>query len=259
MGFLGIGITYSTPRVNRVDTLPGGHYNGAMPADRDLAESLRAFVRAAGADLFGIADITSVRDGFLLERETRDRFDRALSLGKQLSAGVLDDLRDGPTALYMHHYRQVNLLLDRAALLTAGFIQDHGYRALPIAASQIIDWDNQKAHVPHKKVGELAGLGWLGRSNLLVHPEFGSQFRLVTILTDAPLAAAAPLEMDCGPCRRCISVCPAQAIKDTRDEFEHRACFEKLKEFRRMGLVGQSICGLCLKACPGTPKPKPRH
>ena len=159
----------------------------------------------------------------------------------------------------MHHYRQVNFLLDRAALLTAGLIQDHGYRALPIAASQIIDWDNQRAHVSHKKLGELAGLGWLGRNNLLVNPEFGSRFRLVTILTDMPLGADAPLAMDCGECQRCVSRCPALAIKDTREAFDHRACFEKLKEFKRRGLVGQYICGVCVKACPGRSQPRPRH
>jgi len=168
-------------------------------------------------------------------------------------------VQDYPTALYLHHYRQVNFLLDRAALLTAGFIQDRGFQALPIAASQIIDWDNQKAHVSHKKVGELAGLGWLGRNNLLIHPEFGSQIRLVTILTDMPLAAGAPLDTDCGECRRCAAACPAHAIKDAKDEFDHRACFEQLKEFRRRGLVGQFICGVCVKACPGGQKPKPRH
>jgi hypothetical protein len=34
-------------------------------------------------------------------------------------------------------------------------------------------------------------------------------------------------------------------------EFDHRACFEKLDEFRRIRLVSQHICGLCVKACRG--------
>lgn len=257
--FFGIGITYSAFRVNCVDTPPGGHYNGAVPEDDDNTDSLRAFVRTIGIDLFGVADITSVRDEFLLEGSLRDQFNLAVSLGKRLISSVLDDLQDSPTPLYMHHYRQVNFLLDRAALLTAGLIQDRGYRALPIAASQIIDWDNQKAHVSHKKVGELAGLGWLGRNNLLVNPEFGCRIRLVTILTDMPLAAGAPLAMDCGECHRCVSSCPALAIKDTKEAFDHRACFEKLKEFRRRGLVSQYICGVCVKACPGSSLPGSLH
>ncbi len=222
-----------------------------MPEDVDIAQGLRAFVRGQGIDLFGVADISSVRDQFLLEPGLKSRFNRAIALGKRLLSAVLDELQDSPTALYMHHYRQVNFLLDRAALLTAGLIEDRGFHALPVAASQIIDWDNQKAHVSHKKVGELAGLGWLGRNNLLVNPEFGSRFRLVTILTDVPLEGGAPLAMDCGECQRCISSCPALAIKETSEAFDHRACFEKLKEFRRRGLVGQFICGVCVKNCRG--------
>lgn len=229
-----------------------------MAKDADQAEVLRASVRAMGIDMFGVADITSVRDEFLLDGGLKDRFNRAISLGKRLLTAVLDDLVDGPTALYMHHYRQVNYFLDRAALLAAGLIQEHGFRALPVAASQIIDWDKQRAHVSHKKVGELAGLGWLGRNNLLIHPEFGARFRLVTILTDMPLPVGERLPEDCGECRRCLSICPAQAIKETRQAFDHQACFEKLKEFRRRGLVSQFICGVCVKACAGRSDCGPR-
>ena len=236
----------------RIDSLPAGPYNERVATEFESAESLRALTRGMGADLFGVADITAVRREFLLKAETRDRFDRAVVLGKRLIAGVLDDLQDSPTALYLHHYRQVNFLLDRAALSAAGFIQERGYDALPIAASQIVDWVSQKAHVSHKKVGALAGLGWLGRNNLLVHPEFGARFRLVTVLTDMPLTAGAPLAGgDCGECRRCVTACPAQAIKESSAEFDHQACFEKLKDFRRRGLVSQFICGVCVKACRG--------
>lgn len=230
----------------------------AVPEDDGYADRLRAYVRTLGIDLFGVADVAPIRGEFLIDPGRRDQFPLAISLGKRLLLTVLEDLQDSPTALYMHHYRQVNFLLDRAALLTASLIEDRGYRALPVAASQIVDWDNQRAHVPHKKVGELAGLGWLGRNNLLVNPEFGSQFRLVTILTDLPLAAGAPLAMDCGECRRCVSICPALAIKETREEFDHWACFEQLKEFRRRALVSQYICGVCVNACPGRSRPKPR-
>jgi epoxyqueuosine reductase len=231
----------------------------AVPEDDGHADRLRGYVRTLGIDLFGVADVAPIRGEFLIDPGHRDQFPLAISLGKRLLSTVLEDLQDSPTALYMHHYRQVNFLLDRAALLTASLIEDQGYRALPVAASQIVDWDNQRAHVPHKKVGELAGLGWLGRNNLLVNPEFGSQFRLVTILTDLPLAAGAPLAMDCGECRRCVPICPALAIKETREQFDHRACFEQLKEFRRRALVSQYICGVCVNACPGRSRPKSRR
>jgi epoxyqueuosine reductase len=206
-----------------------------------------------GFSLFGTADISGIRDSFLLPENLRDRVGFAVSLGKRLVNGVLDDILDVPTPLYFHHYRQINYFLDRGALLLASRIQDLGFRAVPIPASQVIDWPKQRAHLPHKKIGEMAGLGWIGRNNLLVSPGFGSRFRLVTVLTDMPLEASDPSTTDCGTCRKCIGVCPANAIKERQEDFEHIGCFEMLKEFRNKGLVGQYICGLCVKACSGRP------
>ncbi|MCU0243677.1 MAG: hypothetical protein MUE80_02795 [Acidobacteria bacterium] len=220
-------------------------------ADR---RNVEAFVRELGFDLFGVADVTAMRGDFLLEPATRDQFPLAVSLGKRLSDAVLEDIDDRPTPLYFHHYRQANNFLDRGAFLVADFIQKAGGRALPIAASQIVDWENQKAHVSHKHVGRAAGLGWFGRNNLLVNPELGSRFRLVTVLVDMPLEPDTPFDRDCGPCRACVAACPAAAIKETREGFDHKACFETLKDFRKKGYVSQFICGICVRDCRG-PKP----
>jgi len=225
-----------------------------MAADMDKAantQELKALARDLGFDLFGVADVTSLRADFLLEPETRDRFPFAVSLGKRLSDAVLDDIRDRPTSIYFHHYRQMNFFLDRGALLVADHIQKRGSRSLAIPASQIIDWENQRAHVSHKHVGRAAGLGWFGRNNLLVNPELGAHFRLVTVLTDLPLEAGAPLDRDCGACRACAKACPAGAIKDTREAFDHKACYETLKDFRKKGYTTQFICGICVRDCRG--------
>ncbi len=212
---------------------------------------LRDYSLGLGFSLFGTADISGIRDSFLLPEGLKDRVGFAVSLGKRLVTGVLDDMLDGPTPLYFHHYRQINFFLDRGALLLASRIQDLGFRAVPIPASQVIDWPKQRAHLSHKKVGRLAGLGWIGRNNLLVTSEFGSRFRLVTVLTDMPLETGNPSTEDCGACQKCIAACPARAIKERREDFEHIGCFEMLKAFRNKGLVSQYICGLCVKACSG--------
>lgn len=217
-------------------------------------QELRAFALGLGFDLSGVADITAMRGGFLFEPATRERFGLAVSLGKGLSGAVLDDIRDRPTALYFHHYRQTNAFLDRGALVVADHIQKRGFGALAIAASQIIDWEGQRAHVSHKHVGRAAGLGWFGRNNLLVNDRLGSRFRLVTVLTDMPLEPDAPLERDCGACRACAAACPAGAIKETREAFDHKACYETLKDFRKKGYTSQFICGICVRDCRG-PKP----
>lgn len=217
-------------------------------------KKLISLLEAWEVDLFGVADIREVRKDFNLAEPLKDLFSLAIVLAKRVLSSVLEDIVDHPTQIYFHHYRQLNNELDRLALKLALFIEKEGFQALPIPASQIIDWKNQRAHLSHKKMGQLAGLGWIGRNNLLVNPILGSRLRLVTVLTNMPLTPDSPISGDCGDCFRCLSVCPAQAIHEDPAEFDHLACFRKLDEFRRQGLVGQHICGVCVKACVGMGK-----
>lgn len=222
-----------------------------MEKRRQNYKLLEKFALDQRISLFGAADIETAREEFLLDLRTRERFDFALSLGRRLLDPVIEDIKDRPTPLYFHHYRQLNFFLDRAAFLVSSLIQEKGFQALPIPASQTIDWKNQRGHLSHKKIGCLAGLGWIGRNNLLVNHELGSRFRLVTVLTDMPLEADKPLERDCGECQKCIPACPVEAIKERREDFDHRRCFEKLSEFHKLPNIGQHICGICVKACSG--------
>ena len=220
--------------------------------DHERLEQVRGYALELGFSLFGVADITAVREEFLLPAGLRAKFPNALALAKRLTDGVLEDIEDKPTPLYFHHYRQANFFLDRGAFLLASLLQDLGFEALPVAASQIVDWENQRAHVPHKAVARLAGLGWIGRNNLLVTPQFGSRVRLVTILTNAPLESTGPPRaFSCGACVRCVAPCPAGAIREMPEAFDHRGCYQKLDEFRRRHVVSQHICGVCVKACRG--------
>jgi len=214
-------------------------------------ESLENLALDLGFSLFGVADITDVRKEFHLDLDCVIQFNRGIALAKKLLDPIIEDIKDKPTSLYFHHYRQLNFFLDRAAFLLASHIQEQGFKALPIPASQVIDWERHLGHVSHKSVGQLAGLGWIGRNNLLVNSDLGSRFRLVTILTDVPLEPDEPLDLDCGECQACLPTCPAQAIKEQREDFDHLACYDKLREFRRQGLVGQYICGVCVRACKG--------
>jgi len=212
---------------------------------------LKKFAQTQGIDLFGVADISSVKKDFQLSQETLSKLDRAVCLGIRLSQSILDEIFNAPTRLYFHHYRTVNATLDQAALKVCNFIQRKGFKALPIPASIILDWENQTAHLSHKQLGVLAGLGWIGRNNLLVNSELGSQFRLATILTNMPLKNDKPLKKDCGSCHLCVKICPAGAIKDNPKEFEHIKCFQQLKDFQKQKLVDQYICGVCVNVCRG--------
>jgi epoxyqueuosine reductase QueG len=216
-------------------------------------ETLEDLCRSRAAVGFGVCRLSDIRtDDFLLPAQTIRDLPLAVSVALHLSPAVLGTLEDHPNQLYEHHYRQVNFALDRLALDLATLIQSFGAQALPIAASQLVDWQNQRGHLSHKRIAVGAGLGWLGRNNLLVTPRFGAQVRLVTVLTDLNLASDRPVEDGCAECRACVSACPAHAIGESAAEFKHLDCFALLKEFQSKRYVSQYICGLCVRACSGS-------
>jgi epoxyqueuosine reductase QueG len=221
-------------------------------SNRQFGFDLQELARREGAALFGVADMARVRsDDFRLEPGTLSRFRSAIAVAVPVSATVLATITDHPNQLYFHHYRQLNNLLDRITLRLGMEIERLGRAALPIAASQIVDWQQQRAHLSHKRIAIAAGLGWLGRNNLLVTAQYGSRVRLATVLTDLALEPTlrASADSGCGECRDCIAVCPARAIGEGADEFNHQACYEQLKLFQKQGFVGQYICGICVRAC----------
>ena len=220
-----------------------------MPKDNKL--DLKKYCFALEIDLFGVADIKNIKNEFLIAPKVLARLDRAVCLGLRISQAALNEIEKVPTRMYFHHYRMVNTFLDQVALRVGNYIQKKGFLSLPIPASQIIDWEKLSAHASHRKLGVLAGLGWIGRNNLLVNKELGSQFRLVTILTDMPLEPDESTKENCGRCQLCVKICPAQAIKDDPADFEHKKCFAKLKEFQKQRQVDSYVCGICVNVCQG--------
>ena len=240
-------------------------------------DKLKELAFSQGISAFGAAYIDDLRTHFdALPLEQTEGLSFGISIGVRVSDSVLKGVVIGPTRHYLHHYKMLNLLLDQTALKLSLVIQSKGYGALPIPASQIIDWEKQTAHLSHKMIALKAGIGWIGRNNLLVHPEFGSKIRLATILTDMPLETDKPIETNpplppfakgglggifekermefsgqdgCGNCRKCIEVCPVSAIGETHKQWNKTACLEKLKYFAKAHNVGQYICGLCVKVC----------
>jgi epoxyqueuosine reductase QueG len=212
---------------------------------------IKEFCIDEGIDLFGVADISKVRDEFKLAPKVAQKLDKAICLGVMLSEAVLSEIDIVPTKLYFHHYKIVNSFLDFIALRVCNMIQKKGYLALAIPATQIIDWQKNIGHLSHRKLGVLAGLGWIGRSNLLVNEKFGSQFRLASILTNMPLKIDEPSKNNCGSCKLCVKICPSGAIKDSPDDFDLVKCFEKLKSFQSQRQVEQFVCGVCVNVCKG--------
>lgn len=226
-----------------------------------LLDELKGLVSDLGVDLFGVADLASARDFILAQGGQHIAgFPFAISIGTRLLDPVVDELyrHEEPSALYSYRglYNSVNASLDRAALMMAKRIQEAGFKAYPIPASQTINSRRLEGAISHKLAANLAGLGWIGRSCLLVTPEYGPRVRLATVLTDAPLETGKPMPDSCGDCRQCVDVCPVGAFtgvkfipSEPRDvRFRTHLCRDYTQ--RRTQLLGEGLCGLCVYICP---------
>ena len=93
----------------------------------------------------------------------------------------------------------------------------------------------------------------MGRNNLLVTPEYGSQVRFVTVLTDMelPRRSGGLAGGDCGECRACVKMCPVGAIDEDPGKFDLDRCAAQLRRFARSEKINTMICGLCIKVCVG--------
>jgi len=57
-----------------------------------------------------------------------------------------------------------------------------------------------------------AGVGWIGKSTMVLAPGYGPWLLLGSVVTDAALAATGPVRWDCGACDACARACPTGAI-----------------------------------------------
>ncbi|WP_319781112.1 4Fe-4S double cluster binding domain-containing protein [Maridesulfovibrio sp.] len=234
----------------------------------NLKEDLFANAKQWGADLVRVADSTRMAGMETRPENLLNNFPRAISIAVQLADGIIDTIVDTPTEIYSQHYQRVNALLDHIACRVSSFIQNNGGKALPLPASQILCEERFVSYISHKAVAINAGLGWQGKSLLLVTPQYGPRVRLVTILTDLDIPADEPIRNRCGKCTKCTDACPSGAIKNVNTDLYYAsrneavdltACVDHLNKVSGYGNLSSYICGVCVASCPwGKKKRQPK-
>ncbi|MBI1293083.1 tRNA epoxyqueuosine(34) reductase QueG [bacterium] len=105
-----------------------------------------------------------------------------------------------------------------------------------------------------------AGLGFIGKNTMLIHPQEGSFHFLAVLLTTAELAPGPGRRevRGCGDCRRCIDACPTGAITEPW-RLDSRRCISYLTIEKKGALTDEESamlngwlvgCDICQDVCP---------
>ncbi len=134
----------------------------------------------------------------------------------------------------------------------AKFLTEKGYKAISqsdagLVADKVFNFETKESVLPHKTVALLGGLGWIGKNNLLITPEYGAAQCLGTVLTDAPLQTVVhePLLPKCRNCNICAKVCEKKVLKG-------KLWSNSVPRDEIVNVYGCSTCLKCLVHCPCT-------
>lgn len=220
-------------------------------------ERLRKELVSEGAALVGFADLRG------LPEEVRQALPFGIAIAVTLYPEIIAGIGSGPTRDYHTEYQRANSLLAHLAAMTSDRLKESGFEAAfarPTVGSTELD-ENLSTPLPHKTVATRAGLGWVGKCALLITPQYGSAVRLTSVLTDAPFDPAEAVDASrCGNCRACVDACPAKAPTGEswmaglpRDRFfDAGRCRTMARHLAGSSGIDETICGICIAACPFT-------
>ena len=145
----------------------------------NINKELQLELKNQGVDFVYFVDISH------LPHEQNKRYTTAVLFGKALSAAYLKKVASTPNYVELmkstqtikqdeFHLTEINT--DQIADHIEGFIVAKGYKAYSQSEANILktgfyDSENKKTPLPHKTIAGMAGLGWIGKHNLLVTKE----------------------------------------------------------------------------------------
>jgi len=205
-----------------------------------MAVEIKALARDLGAGTVGVAEVTP--DALYEGRDPRLR--NAIVMGVPMDRVEMSFApQPRAAAEVMRTYRAAG----RLAVRLAERIRAMGWPARAYGNPNSTD-------ILLIPLAIRAGLGELGKHGSLICREYGSNFRLVAVLTDLPLAADRPVDIGvedvCALCRRCVDDCPPRAILEqkqlVRGERKWYVDFDLCIPY----FVKTMGCAICIEVCP---------
>lgn len=217
------------------------------------ARDLRRLMLDAGATLAGFGD---VREG--LAEELR-HMPCAISIAIR---HYQEEIIKRPRVIaYSNQLEAIDHKLEAIQKMVVAVLRTNGYKCLAIPPDSLRPDKRLIARLyplfPHKTAATCSGLGWIGKSGLLVNECYGPRMSWATVLTNAPLEVSGhPINASrCGDCSNCVKICPVGAIADRKwvrgsyySSVDYSLCQQHLE--RNRSIFGKAICGLCIIVCP---------
>ncbi len=185
----------------------------------NIKTEIKAQAIKMGADLAGFASVErfgGCPEGFR-PTDLMPKAQSVIVLAKRLPREAVINKRR--LTIYKNVNVTLNIRLDQIACQLACFIEDQGFRAYPVPADDPYTyWDEVNLHgkgeLSHRHAAVVAGLGKLGKNNLLITSRYGNRVNLVSILTDVAIEPDPLSEEELCPeeCRVCLEACPAGAL-----------------------------------------------
>ena len=185
----------------------------------------------------GGADFVYFVDASALPGEAAAGYSCAVLFGKALSREYICAMRDGRTPK-TKEVLNTERKMDALAVKIADALEAEGFSSTGKLKTGLL---------PHKTVALRAGLGFIGKNNLLVTERYGCALMLGKVLTAAPFAVICetPKTPQCGDCRLCAEACPTQALFGT--PWAVGTTREEMLERKRC-----TLCLQCMVCCPYT-------
>lgn len=182
-----------------------------------VKEDIRSFVLGLGVDDAGVASADDYRSPRSPGLDTVFPGARSLILlaYRELDSCGSPDMHIAQNGRYdlMEFSRGCNYRLARF------LAREYGARTMTVPVSYPMAMNRETkgtvGQVSLRHAAVAAGLGALGRHNLVVHPRFGSRVIFSAVLTDLDLPSDRPLNgHPCTECGLCVERCPGQALEE---------------------------------------------
>lgn len=208
---------------------------------RELTADLKKFAKKIGLNVIGFADPEKfVR--FPKQNRPEKYLKNAKSvilIGIHLFDEILDIFCVDPISGKSYHY--LDSILEIKCYKIIEFLSEKGH------TTKIIPY-NPGLFLKDSAV--LAGIGIIGKNNLLITKNYGSQVRLRGLVSTAPLQPGDVIEKNqyCKDCKECINACPADAL---RGGYNREICLSyNLKHLKKLSDNTSIWCNICLEQCP---------